>query len=163
LFWTRWSEVWTKEILEQSLTVKSCIVWAKNMWGIGYYTRPQHEFAWYCHFGKPPLHPDPVSDLWEVPKIQAPIHSCEKPVALMRAAIRLCEPMGGGLILDPFMGVGSTGVAAVELGRRFIGIEIDPNHFDVACKRIASALHRGAQVELFPTSKSVQRQEALAI
>lgn len=53
LFWTRWSETWTKELLAQHFTVKSCIVWAKNMWGIGYYTRPQHEFAWYCHLGKP--------------------------------------------------------------------------------------------------------------
>jgi len=140
LFWTGWSEVWTKETLAEHLTVKSCIVWAKNMWGIGYYTRPQHEFAWYCHNGSPPKLANAVSDLWEVAKIQTPIHSCEKPSELQQRAIKLCDPNGGGLILDPFMGVGSTGVAAVKLGRKFIGIEIEPKYFDIACKRIQAAL-----------------------
>ena len=42
-------------------------------------------------------------------------------------------------ILDPFMGSGTTGVACVKLGRRFIGIEIDEGYFDIACKRITEA------------------------
>ena len=46
-------------------------------------------------------------------------------------------------ILDPFMGSGTTGVAAVKLGRRFIGIEIEPKYFDIACKRIADATKQG--------------------
>lgn len=41
-------------------------------------------------------------------------------------------------ILDPYMGSGTTGVACVREGRRFIGIEIDPGYFDIACKRIAA-------------------------
>ena len=45
-------------------------------------------------------------------------------------------------ILDPFMGSGTTGVAAVSLGRRFIGIEIEPKYFDIACRRIADELSR---------------------
>ena len=44
------------------------------------------------------------------------------------------------MILDPFMGSGTTGVAAVKLGRKFIGIEIEPKYFDIACKRISDAL-----------------------
>lgn len=46
----------------------------------------------------------------------------------------------GETILDPFMGSGTTGVAAVKLGRRFIGIEIEPKYFDIACRRISDAL-----------------------
>jgi DNA modification methylase len=42
-------------------------------------------------------------------------------------------------ILDPFMGSGTTGVAAVQEGRKFIGIEIEPKYFDIACKRIEEA------------------------
>ena len=42
-------------------------------------------------------------------------------------------------ICDPFMGSGTTGVAALQLGRKFIGIEIDPGYFDIACKRIEEA------------------------
>ena len=44
-----------------------------------------------------------------------------------------------GIVLDPFMGSGTTGVACVKLGRKFIGIEIDPGYFDIACRRIEKA------------------------
>ncbi len=45
----------------------------------------------------------------------------------------------GGRVLDPFMGSGTTGVAAIKLGRRFTGIEIEPKYFDIACRRIEEA------------------------
>jgi DNA modification methylase len=45
-------------------------------------------------------------------------------------------------ILDPFMGSGTTGVACVQLGRKFIGIELDPSYFDIAVKRITAELAR---------------------
>lgn len=165
LFWTGWSETWTKEVLESHFTVKSCVVWAKNMWGIGYYTRPQHEFAWYCHKGKPPVPRKPLSDLWQVPKVQAPIHSCEKPVALMRAAVRLCETRGAGTVLDPFMGVGATGVAAVEMGRNFIGIEIEPKHFEEALRRIEKAASLGPSLDMFSSieNRAEEIQEDLEL
>jgi len=163
LFWTGWSETWTKEILAECFTVKSCVVWAKNMFGIGYYTRPQHEFAWYCHKGRPPVPAEAFSDLWQVPKVQAPVHSCEKPVDLMKAAVRLCDPRGGGIVLDPFMGVGSTGVAAVSLGRKFIGCEIDANHFDIARKRISAAVARGTVSDFFVEQPKPAKQEALEL
>ena len=50
-------------------------------------------------------------------------------------------------ILDPFMGSGTTGVACVKLGRKFIGIEIEPKYFDIACRRIGDELKRP---QLFP-------------
>lgn len=65
-------------------------------------------------------------------------HQTEKPIAVMRQLVDLFSNPGD-LILDPFMGSGTTGIAAIELGRRFIGIELDPKIFDVACRRIASA------------------------
>lgn len=62
-------------------------------------------------------------------------HPTEKPVALMsELLIDFTNP--GDLICDPFMGSGTTGVAAAKLGRRFIGIEMDPKYFDIACERI---------------------------
>jgi DNA modification methylase len=51
--------------------------------------------------------------------------------------------LGGATILDPFMGSGSTGVAAVRTGRQFVGIEISPTHFDTACRRIEEAQRQG--------------------
>lgn len=65
-------------------------------------------------------------------------HPTEKPASLMRE-ILLDFTNFGDMVLDPFMGSGTTGVAAVKLGRKFIGVEIDPTYFEVACLRIAAA------------------------
>lgn len=75
-------------------------------------------------------------DVLRFPVPSAKLHPTEKPVALMAALIKL---VGGEQVLDPFMGSGSTGVAAVGAGRQFTGIEIDPQYFDIACKRIEKA------------------------
>jgi site-specific DNA-methyltransferase (adenine-specific) len=66
------------------------------------------------------------------------LHPTEKPVSLM-VEILTDFTNAGQLIADPFMGSGTTGVAAVRMGRRFIGIEKDPRYFDLACKRIEAA------------------------
>ena len=61
-------------------------------------------------------------------------------------------------ILDPFMGSGTTGVAAVKLGRRFIGIEIEPKYFDIACRRIEEATR---QRDLFVEPPPAPKQAIL--
>jgi DNA modification methylase len=63
-------------------------------------------------------------------------HPNEKPVSLMQ---HLVGKVPGTILLDPFMGSGTTGVACAKLGRRFIGVEIDPVYFDIACRRIENA------------------------
>lgn len=64
------------------------------------------------------------------------VHPNEKPPELLRHII---EKAPGNVVLDPFMGSGTTGVACARLGRAFIGIEIDPGYFDIACRRIEQA------------------------
>jgi len=59
-------------------------------------------------------------------------HPAQKPVEVMSWCVSLTE----GTVLDPFMGSGTTGVAALKLGRNFIGIEIDPEYFEIAVRRI---------------------------
>jgi site-specific DNA-methyltransferase (adenine-specific) len=54
----------------------------------------------------------------------------------------------GQTVLDPFMGSGTTGVAAVQLGRKFIGIEREPKYFDIACRRIEDAQRQGRLITL---------------
>ncbi len=66
-------------------------------------------------------------------------HPTQKPVPLMRYLLsKFARP--GSTILDPFMGSGTTGVAAVQLGMNFVGIEIDPGYHAIAQKRINAAL-----------------------
>ena len=64
-------------------------------------------------------------------------HPTQKPVPLMEWCIKKTS---GDVVLDPFMGSGTTGVACVKLGRRFIGVECEPKFFDVACRRIEAAV-----------------------
>lgn len=72
-------------------------------------------------------------------------HPTQKPVALMSELVHLFSNPDG-VVLDPFMGSGTTGVACVDLGRKFIGIEADRRYFDMACRRIEAA---SAQRRLF--------------
>ena len=81
------------------------------------------------------------------------VHPTQKPIEVMRWCLQ--QVPDASTILDPFMGSGTTGVACVKLGRKFIGIEIDPGYFATACKRIESAY---AQPDMFvePPRKSEQ-------
>jgi len=82
------------------------------------------------------------------------VHPNEKPVDLI---LRLMRKTPGDTILDPFMGSGTTGVACARLGRKFIGIEIEPKYFDIACERIAREY---AQLKLFPP---VEKRETVQL
>lgn len=68
-------------------------------------------------------------------------HPTQKPVGLMKWCLGFLPDAQA--ILDPFMGSGTTGVAAVQMGRSFIGIEREPKYFDIACKRIEDAQRQG--------------------
>lgn len=69
-------------------------------------------------------------------------HPTEKPVDILAQMIESSSVMGE-CVLDPFMGVGSTGVAAAYEGRSFIGMECEPKYFDIACRRIEDAQRQG--------------------
>lgn len=66
-------------------------------------------------------------------------HVSQKPVGLMRWLMETARMPTNRVVVDPYMGSGSTGLACLQTGRRFIGIEIDPNHFETACTRIERA------------------------
>ena len=68
-------------------------------------------------------------------------HPSPKPVRVMEWAVGMVPD--AGVIADPFMGSGTTGVACANLGRKFIGIEIERKYFDIACERIAAAYAQG--------------------
>lgn len=86
-------------------------------------------------------------------------HPTQKPLSLMGWCItEFTRPEQ--TIIDPFMGSGSTGVAAVRLGRPFIGVEKHPDHFDTACRRIEET-HRQPRLFEEPAPKAVQMDMAL--
>jgi DNA modification methylase len=78
------------------------------------------------------------------PRVRRNIHPTVKPLELMRWLVRLtCPP--GGIVLDPFTGSGSTGVAAVLEGRQFLGIEREGQYVDVACARLTHWAHQAKE------------------
>ena len=121
---------------------KSCITWVKNNWSMGDLRHShgrQTELALFWpgtrHFwvGCRP------SDVVFSSKTGNEEHPTEKPIYLMEQFIRWTS----GLVVDPFMGSGTTGVACMNLGRKFIGIEIERRYFDIACERISRAQAQG--------------------
>ena len=100
-----------------------------------------------CHpilfYGKDPFladglgsRPNSFSDIQ--PNRETIDHPCPKPVKWMEGAVWRGSRVGE-TVLDPFMGSGTTGVACARLNRKFIGIEIEPTYFDIACRRIEEA------------------------
>jgi site-specific DNA-methyltransferase (adenine-specific) len=86
-------------------------------------------------------------------------HPCPKPIGMMRWLVTRGS-LPGETVCDPFMGSGTTGVAAVNLGRKFIGIEIEPKYFNIACKRIQAALDAP---DMFVEPPKPAKQEALEL
>ena len=84
-------------------------------------------------------------------------HPCPKPFNGWRWLVDKVSPPKA-TVLDPFMGSGTTGVACVKLGRKFIGIEIEPKYFDIACRRIEQAY---AQPDMFIAPQPKPTQEAM--
>jgi site-specific DNA-methyltransferase (adenine-specific) len=115
------------------------LVWDKRD-GLAPNNNSDCELAWVKVGGSARL----ITHLWNgmlkaSEKDQKRVHPTQKPIAVMEWAIEQATKRGDSIV-DPYLGSGTTGVAAVRLGRKFTGIEIDPGYFDIAVRRIAAAL-----------------------
>lgn len=140
---TRWdvSENWRMSLERAGATIKTPIIWDKTNHTAGDLEGDygsQTEIVLFAHKGRHKLREGRDVNLWRIPRPMFGDHPTPKPVELMGRAIRNSTDIGQ-LVLDPFMGEGPTGIAATKLGRRFIGMEIDPKFFATACRRIEEA------------------------
>ena len=125
--WCNWKFYAT---LQTKLPFKGCIVWAKNVFGLGIGYRHQHEF---CLFNaKIDKHIKNESDLWQVKKDVSYMHPTQKPVELAERALINHKQ---GNVIDLFGGSGSTLIAAERLKRQAFLMELDPKYCDVIVKR----------------------------
>lgn len=118
------------------------MVWNKKTPGLGTQIRYQHENVAFWRVGKPEQLNDCMSlfdfvALRGTARSDGSSHPHEKPDQVM---LNVVGAVPGKLVLDPFMGTGSTGAAAVKLKRGFVGVELNPKYFDVACKKIGAAI-----------------------
>lgn len=145
LCFTRWDvqDAFKLAIESAGWRVRSQVVWHKPGGGLGdckAQFMPTHELLWWATKGRfafPSGRPPSVLTCPTVPW-RGRDHPTQKPVALLRQLIESTS-RPGDTVLDPFAGSGSTGVAAVEAGRRFLGIELDGQHVASARRRIGSA------------------------
>lgn len=134
-----------RALLAAGFSIKSMPIWVKNNFGIGYYTRPQYEPMYLCFKGTPPTPEAPISDVLQYAKVNKQIHSCQKPVELLSKLI-VTFSAEGGVVLDPFIGSGTTAISAIKTGRHFVGMEIAPAHFQQAIERVEAEI---SQTRLF--------------
>lgn len=126
------SLVWIKrsDKLFQSFLSDAEIAWMKGGHGV------------YC-FRKEFPPPSRAMDAGGNPCNPVGIHPCQKPVSLMAWCMRMAKVPAGGLVFDPYAGSGTTGVACIQTGRKFIGVEIEERYCAIAAKRLEHAASGG--------------------
>ena len=118
------------------------LIWNKGNKIMGQYYMSQYEYILFFRKGKgKKINNCGTSDILSIPNKKTKdkdgknIHDTEKPVELMEVLVNNSS-QENELVLDPFMGVGSTGIACIKNKRNFIGIEIDENYFNIAKSRL---------------------------
>lgn len=148
--WASWPGFY--ELARHHFDLKTALVWWKRRGGMGDTKcsyAPDYEVILHGIRGRRPLaggRDGAVLDTFDPPGPAGRHHPTEKPLELLRYLItKSARP--DGLVLDPFAGSGSTLVAAAEVGRRAVGIELDESYCAIAARRIAAALERRARFE----------------
>lgn len=116
--------------------VQGMIVWDKGSMGLGNGFRAQHELICHASKGVPTVYDRGCGNVLRVPRQEPVDHPSPKPVAIMGRLVDVVTAPGA-MVLDPFMGGGSTLRAAKDRGRRAIGIEIEERYCENAAKRLA--------------------------
>ena len=110
------------------------LIWDKMKIGMGYHYRARYELILFFEKGKRKLNDLGVADIIQVPRIRNG-YPAEKPVEVADVLIRQ-STVGAETVIDPFMGSASTGVAAVGVGRRFMGNDLCDRAVEVATQRL---------------------------
>jgi site-specific DNA-methyltransferase (adenine-specific) len=110
------------------------LVWDKRSIGMGYHYRARYEFILFFEKGKRRLNDLGVADVISVPRIHRG-YPAEKPAAVSEILINQSS-QPGEVVADPFMGSGSVGVAALRVGRRFLGNDLNPDAVRLAASRL---------------------------
>jgi site-specific DNA-methyltransferase (adenine-specific) len=127
---------WLK--IKRYFTTKNIIIWDKGGGGVGdlegNYIN-DYEMIIYATKGRHLLNGKREGAVWKIPKVKTEYHPTQKPEDIIMKIIEHSCP-ANGLILDPYMGSGTTLVAAKKLGRKAVGIELNPKYCDVAIDRL---------------------------
>ena len=129
-----------QELENAGFKIKNMIIWVKNNWTAGDLKAQfgkQYEIIFLVNKGRKCFNGKRITDIWMFDKISGKkqLHQNQKPVDLLKQCI-LKHSDENDIIFDGFMGSGSTGVACIKTGRKFIGVELDKKYFEIAKERI---------------------------
>lgn len=125
-----------------NLRVQAMIIWDKCSMGLGNGFRVQHELIMHAANGVPNVFERATPNVIRCPRDDNADHPSPKPVPLIERMLEVVVPPNG-VVLDPFMGAGSTLVAAKNLSRRAVGIEIEERHCETAARRLSQEVLPG--------------------
>ena len=167
MIFTRWDvqQMFCDSMEQAGLPPKSIVIWDKQTHSMGdlhkSFARRYESIIWSCgsEYDFPAGRP---ADIIAFPRVaaQSLVHPNQKPVGLLEKLIRMTT-RSGATVLDFTMGSGSTGVACVNTGRSFIGIEKDDRYFEVAKKRIEDAERerKGSLFDMDALDAETERRE----
>lgn len=121
-----------------ALNFHKAIIWDKVKIGMGYHYRAKHEMILFFEKGKRKLNNLGVADVLHVPRVRGS-YPTEKPVGILRTLIDNSTDVGD-IVLDPFMGSGATGVAALQIGRAFVGGDVLDASMKLAGERLEATV-----------------------
>lgn len=132
-----------KTIETAGFNLKNIIIWDKQRNGMGDLSTTfgySYEFIIFASKGQPKIRGKRISDVWQFARVKPKEqkHQNQKPIDLLKQAIEKSSDEGS-VVFDGFMGSGSTCVACVNTGRHYIGFELDPQYYNIACKRLDEA------------------------
>lgn len=142
------------EIAKADFIITKLLIWNKQNKICGQFYMTQKEYIIFCRKGKAKgINHCGTSDILEIPNKKTKsygknLHDTEKPVELMKVLVENSSNEQD-TVLDPFMGIGSTGIACANTNRNFIGIELDENYFNIAKERIEKAQKKVEECEQF--------------
>jgi len=127
-------------LMESGFTIKANLIWIKNNFGMGYHFRRQYEQCLVAFKGEPKPPEKAISDVIFSDKVSSNsiLHSCQKPEDLI-AKLLVQYSKEGDIVIDPFLGSGTTAAVCKMFNRSYIGIEIEPRYVEIAKKRLNSA------------------------
>lgn len=129
-----------KHELEKYFCIKNMIIWVKNNWSAGdlkgAYGK-QYELIFLVNKGRCEIRGKRITDVWEFSRVAGNnlVHQNQKPVELIQQCIEKHSDEGA-IVFDGFLGSGTTAIACVNTNRHYIGFELDPEYYDIACKRL---------------------------
>lgn len=133
-------------LVREYFDVKNVIVWDKVKLGMGHYFRRRHELIVFATNGRRKLSRRDIPDVWRFRRIHPPRYPTQKPVELFEAM--LCgSTVPGNLVCDPFVGSGSSAIAALKRGCAFVGCDVSAEAVAFTARRVEAFLATGQDPE----------------